>query len=201
MINKVTLIFILCSITYSCKSNKEDKVPVQHNPSRHINQEILNTNAYSYYLKGRYFLEANDFDSATFYLKKSLKYEKNPITYNELGRVELSKNNNLDAINYFKQSREVDPTYWINYINESRVFLILKKHSEAENILNKLIERSDSDYWISYANYYLALINYEQGNNCKKIQQLIEKSKNMELDPEVSKQYLKHKNIILQDCI
>ena len=60
---------------------------------------------------------------------------------------------------------------------------------KGKNILNKMIQNCSSDYWTSYANFYLALMYFNDGLNCAKIKELLDKSKSMKTDSELRTQY------------
>ena len=63
-----------------------------------------------------------EYDSAMVYFQSSLKFEQHPITYNELGSTSATQRKYEQAIEFFKKGRELDSTYWPNYINESRTY-------------------------------------------------------------------------------
>ncbi|MEW4924964.1 hypothetical protein [Algibacter sp. 2305UL17-15] len=181
---------LIILLVFSCKSETEKRGPLKkHNPYTEIQQNIENDSAISLYDKGLEKYQKMEYDSAMVYFQSSLKIEQHPITYNELGTTSATQRKYEQAIEYFKKGRELDPIYWPNYINESRTYLTLAEFDKGKNILNKMIRNCDSDYWISYANFYLALMYFNDGLDCTKIKELLDKSKSMKTDSELRTQY------------
>lgn len=192
---------LIALLIFSCKSETEKKSPLKkHNPYTKIKQNIENDTAIALYYEGLEKHQKMEYDSAMIYFQSSLRFELNPITYNELGTTSATQQKYEQAIEYFKKGRELDSAYWPNYINESRTYLTLADFEKGKNILNKMIQNCDSDYWIAYANFYLALMYYNDGLDCERVKELLEKSKSLQNDSELKYQYdiffMKFKN----DC-
>ncbi len=185
----------LMFLILSCKSdpdktNSEKRSPLKsHNPFTEISQDIENETAISFYLEGLDKYQKMEYDSAIVYFESSLRFEQNPITYNELGTTSATQRKYEQAIKYFKKGRETDPTYWPNYVNESRTYLTLLEFDKGKNILYKMIQNCDSDYWVSYANFYLALMYYNDGLDCAKVKELLDKSISLRNDSDLRSQY------------
>jgi len=197
---KYQLIFIFLFLVTSCKLEKESKTPKKHNPYEHIEQNLENEEAIELYYMGLVFFENGDLESAKESLNNSFEIEKSPIILNELGTIELAKKDYQKALKYFNQGRTLDSSYWPVYINEARCYAKLTEFEKAENILIKLKELCNSEYWITYANYDLAKIYYNSRQGCEKAYEFIEKAKSMASDPELSKQYFNLKSHLEKNC-
>ncbi len=158
---RVFFIIIFFISTISCKDNTQNKLPEKFNPYEHLNHNIENEKAREFYFKGLDFYDQSDLESAKESFTKSFEIEKSPITINELGWIEFTKKDYTKAIIYFKQARNLDNSYWPAYINEAKCFRNLNNFIEAENILLKLKELSESEYWNSYADFGLAIIYFD----------------------------------------
>ncbi|GEM_PF-5245559 len=194
------LIFISLLLITSCKSEKESKIPKKHNPYENIEQNLENEKAIELYHQGLVFYENGNLESAMESFNKSFKIEKSAIILNELGTIELAKKDYQEALNYFNRGRTLDSNYWPIYINEARCHDKLTEFKKAENILLKLKELSNSEYWITYANYDLAKIYFNSKQGCEKVYEFIEKAKSMASDPELSEQYLNFKSHVTKNC-
>jgi len=189
-----------CFLIISCNNNKQNKNLNRHNPYEHIDQNIENENAIELYYEGLDFFEEGNFESAIESFSKSFEIEKNPIILNELGTIELKRKKYSEAIKYYNQGRKLDKYYWPIYINEARTHAKLSEFEEAERILALLKKLCKSDYWIAYSDYLLATIHFLNGQDCVKVFDFLEKSKNMASDSELSKSYLKFKKHVEKNC-
>lgn len=197
---RIFSIALLSFLIISCKSDKQNKLPKKHNPYRHIEQNIENEKAIELYYKGLEFFEKGNFESATESFNKSFEIEKSPIILNELGTIELAKNDYPKAIKYFNQGRKLDNYYWPVYINEARSLEKLSEFEEAEKVLLRLKKLCESDYWVAYADYNLAVIYFNARQGCDKVYEFLENSKSMASDPELNKPYLNFKNYVEKNC-
>ncbi len=186
----------------SCGNDKQNKKPKVFNPLNElsISQNIKNEKALELYKKGTEFYKNNYLDSAKNSLNLSLKMEKNPITLNELGIVAYAEEDYHKAIEYYNDAMDLDSLYWPSYINKARSYWLLDNYNEAEKTLLSLKKLSDSEYWQAYANYYLAVTNYNNGGNCEKVYEFLEMSKILSSDSDLSKDYLKFKKHVKKNC-
>lgn len=192
---------LIILLVFSCKSETEKRSPLKkHNPYTEIKQNIENDTAIALYYGGLEKYQKMEYDSAMIYFQSSLRLELNPITYNELGTTSATQKKYEQAIEYFKKGRELDSTYWPNYINESRTYLTLAEFDKGKTILNEMIQKCDSDYWTAYANFYLALMYFNDGLDCEKVKELLEKSKSMLNDSELKNQYENFNETYKNNC-
>ncbi len=192
---------LITLLIFSCKSETEKRSPLKkHNPYTEIKQNIENDTAIALYYGGLEKYQKMEYDSAMIYFQSSLRLELNPITYNELGTTSATQKKYEQAIEYFKKGRELDSTYWPNYINESRTYLTLAEFDKGKTILNEMIQKCDSDYWTAYANFYLALMYFNDGLDCEKVKELLEKSKSMLNDSELKNQYENFNETYKNNC-
>ena len=197
---KFNSILILLLIL-SCKSENDKRNPLKkHNPYTEIKQNIENDTAIALYYAGIEKYEKMEYDSAMYYFDLSLRLEPNPITYNELGTTSATERKYEQAIDFFKKGRELDSNYWPNYINESRTYLTLADFDKGKSILNEMIQKCDSEYWTAYANFYRALMYFNDGLDCKKVKELLEKSRSMLNDSELKNQYEKFNKTYKNNC-
>lgn len=196
--------YILITLSFiffiSCKYEEKNKVPKRYNPYKEINQVIESEKALELYFKGTDNLELGNFKLASDYLKKSFEIEKSPITLNELGTVSFVQKNYDDALKYYNESIILDKNYYPSHINKSRILAIKSDYENAEKTLIKMIEECDSEYWIAYANLYLATIYFNARKECELIKKHLEKAKILEQDLILVKQYLDTKEKIKRNC-
>ena len=93
-------ILIIC-LLLSCKSETKKRIPLEkHNPYTEIEQNIENDTAISLYYGGLEKYKKMEYDSAMIYFQSSLKFEQNPITYNELGSTSATQRKYKQALEY-----------------------------------------------------------------------------------------------------
>lgn len=133
-------------------------------------------------------------------LNSALLIEKNPIIYNELGIVNTTIENFDEAIKYHKAGQIKDSTYWPNFINEASIQMRLEKFDTAESILNRMINDCQSEYWKAQANLYLAVLYFNNGNQCEKSKDHLLKAKPIRNDLNLKKMYESFKQTIENYC-
>ncbi|WP_452231348.1 tetratricopeptide repeat protein [Lacinutrix sp. MEBiC02595] len=192
---------LIIILVISCKSETEKRNPLKkYNPKTEIKQNIVNDTAISLYNEGIEKYQKMEYDSAIVYFQSSLKFEKNPITFNELGTTSATQRKYKEAIEYFKKGRELDPTYWPNYINESRTYLTLTEFDKGKYIINQMLQKCNSDFWTSCANYYMALMYFNDGLDCLKVKEHLDKAKGMKNDSKLKTQYEKFYKTYENNC-
>jgi tetratricopeptide (TPR) repeat protein len=196
--------YILITLSFvffvSCKSEEKNKIPKQHNPYQEISQNIENERAIELYFKGTDNLRMGNFELASDYLKKSFEIEKSPITLNELGTVSFAQKNYNDALKYYSESIILDKSYYPGHINKSKILAIQSDFENAERTLKEMIVECDSEYWIAYANLYLATIYFNDRKECELIEKHLDKAKILKQDLDLVKQYLSIEEKIKKNC-
>ena len=119
----------------SCGNEKASIIRERHIPSEDMTQKIESKKASKLYDEGWDQSGRGDFESAKISFNKSLEIEKNPLTYNELGGIELAEKNYQKAIDYYSQGRTLDSLFWPLYINEARSYQNLNEYNQAEKVL------------------------------------------------------------------
>ena len=183
-------IIILSLIIISCEeNNKHIKPKNTYNPSNEITQEIKNIKAATLVELSKGFYESRNYDKAIGLLNSALILEKNPIIYNELGIVNMTIENYDKAIEYHKAGQNIDSTYWPNFINEASTQMRIGKFDIAESILIKMINDCKSEYWNAQANFYLAVLYFNNGNQCDKSKEHLLKAESIRNDLKLKKMY------------
>ena len=195
---KYFYLLIFSLIVISCKNDTEIKGK-EYNPINKIAQTIKNPLSKKYFDKAKTF-NRKQYDSIDFYLKRSLSYEKNPIIFNQFGINEMGNNDLEKAIVFYKKGIEIDSTYFPNYINMSRSYLMMNQYGNSEIILNKLLKNSNSDYWTANANMYLALVYFNGYKDCKRALKTLEKAKILKFDADLGNQYLDFEGNLRYSC-
>ncbi len=193
-------VIIFSLFLLSCKNEKDIKALKTYNPSENIDQIIESEKAQKLFDEGSDYYEKSDYASAKVSFNKSFEIEKSPIALNALGILEFTKYNYRKSLKYFSQGRNLDKFYWPLYLNEARSYEKLTEFDNAEYILLKLKELCDSDYWIAYADFYLAIIYFNDKQGCEKVYEYLEKSKSITSDSDLRADYLKVKNIVDKNC-
>jgi len=191
------ILFTFCLILISCK---EKVKPKQHFPDEHIKQELTNEDAIKLYTSGIEFGLNGELDKAKIACEKALKFENSPIILNQLGGIESTLKNYEKSIELYKKGRELDTLFFPIYISEARSYGILKQFNKAENLLLKLKELSESEYWNSYAELYLAVIYYNSQESCEKVIKHLEKAETLKDDIDLRQQYLDFKKRVENNC-
>ena len=194
------ILFVFSLLIISCDNEKNSNVLKRHTPFEDLTQKIENKDALKFYDKGWDQSERGNLKTAKIAFEKSLEIEQNPLTFNELGRIERVEKNYNKAINYYEQGRTLDSLFWPLYINEARTYWKLNEFEKSEDILKKLKGFTKSDYWIAYADFYLAITYYNSGQPCSKVQIYLEKSESILSDPDLKEHYLKFKNLFNKNC-
>ncbi|CAG2535290.1 TPR repeat [Maribacter dokdonensis] len=180
------IVFFLFFITLSCKNEKKNKIVTQHNPFEHINQTLENEKAIELFYNAKKEIEKGNLEIASLLLEKSLDFEKNPIILNELGIIFFSEKRFEQALIVLNQSILIDDKYYPSYINKSRVQILQNDLKNAETTLNKMLKKCTSDYWISYANMYLAHITTKKETiDCEKGINYLKKAEILRSEPEL----------------
>ena len=183
-------IIILSLIIISCEeNNKHIKPKNTYNPSNEITQEIKNIKAATLVELSKGFYESRNYDKAIGLLNSALILEKNPIIYNELGIVNMTIENYDKAIEHHKAGQNIDSTYWPNFINEASTQMRIGKFDIAESILIKMINDCKSEYWNAQANFYLAVLYFNNGNQCDKSKEHLLKAESIRNDLKLKKMY------------
>lgn len=185
------IITLICLILISCNSKKKKDLIKKHYPNEQITQKLTNKKAKKLFENVSYYYDQGDLSSAEFYCKEILKIERSPIIFNELGVIELNRKNVDLALDYFDEAIEADMTFWPSYIAKSRTLLIHSKYKKAENTLIKMLQICKSDYWKSYANFYLGAIAINTKKSCLEISNYLNKAKSMKSDSYLKEFYLK----------
>ena len=196
---KYTFAIVLVILIISCKSEK-DKIPETHNPSEFITQDLYNEKAIELYLTATENYNYGNFDLAKELLDRAFEIEKSPIILNELGTIAIAEKKFDDAVSIFDQSITLGSTYLPSYINKARSLTLLSQYETAEYTLNELITLSDSDYWIAYANLYLAYIYLNGQFDCERALDCIKKAEILEKESELVHQYKGLKSDIKKNC-
>ena len=194
-------IIFLSFINISCDEDKKHIKPKNiYNPSSEITQEIKNIKAASLFEISKGFYENRNYNQAINILNSALNIEKNPIIYNELGIVNTTIGNNDEAINYHKIGQIIDSTYYPNFINEASIQMKLGRIDIAELTLTKMIKNCQSVYWKAHANFYLAVLYFNNGRQCDKSKKYLLKAKTVKNDLNLKKIYEKFENTVENYC-
>lgn len=192
-------IFSLTSCNNREKKDVEEKTQ-SYNPYEHISLVITSENANMYYEAGKKAFYQDDIDSSYIYFNQALKFEDNPIIYNEMGIVTQSLKDYKKANEYFQIAVEKDSTYWPAQINLASNKILLDDDDEARAVLYKIIDESNSSYWISFANLYLAASYSKDKNSCDKAHECLTKTKEVSQDPRIEKKITRLKRKIELMC-
>lgn len=141
-----------------------------------------------------------DFNTAKILLYQSLKIEQSPITYNELAIISILEKDYQKALQSLEMGKNIDNSYWPIYINEARCYMKLEDFEDTETILFELKQLSNSEYWVAYADFYLAVLYFNFEGNCEKALNHLNMSKMLEDDDALSSTYLKSKSHINENC-
>ncbi|TYB79160.1 tetratricopeptide repeat protein [Bizionia myxarmorum] len=197
---RIFRIVLVSFLLISCKSDEENKFLKKFNPAEHIEQMLKIEKAIELYDEGTEFFKMGDFESAKKSFHKSFDIENSPISLNELGTIEVAKKDYAEAIKYFNQGRKLDPNYWPVYINEARCYEKLTEFKKAEDLLLLLKKQCKSDYWITQADFILALIYFNSRQGCEKVYEFLDKSQSMTTYPELKDPYMNFKNYVETNC-
>lgn len=94
----------------------------------------------------------------------------------------------------------MDSLYFPVYINEASSYGILNQFDKAKSLLIKLKKLSESKYWDSYADLYLAVIYYNSKESCEKVIEHLEKANSLKHDIDLRKQYLDFEKRVKNNC-
>ena len=191
------ILLLTCFIFISCK---EKSKPKQHFPYEHIDQVLTVDKAIKYYADGMEFDINGELEKAINSYNKAFEFEQSPIILNQLAGIEFTKKEYEKSITLYKKGRKIDSLYFPIYISEARSYGVMNRFSEAEQLLFKLKRLTESDYWKSYADYYLGVIYFNSHENCEKILEQVKKSKSIENDLDLKKQYLNFKQHVKKNC-
>ena len=202
MKNKFLLSFtLLLFVILGCNEKNKHVEPLKvYNPADEITQTIENTEAEIFYELAMDQYENRNYNTATNLLKSSLALERNPITYNQLGLISKTLKNFDEAIEYHKSGQVIDSTYVINFINEARILEKLGKFDQAEKALRMAISNTESDYFKANANFYLAILFFNDRNQCEKSKKHFIKASSLKNDPNLKKYYEKIGNELNKYC-
>ena len=193
IINFLILIFIISS----CDNNKKlNYIDLEDN----ITQKIVDENALIYFDKGENYLKESKFDSAIVNYKKSLNFEKNTLTYNQIGVCEDFKKNIDKAIEFYQFGIEADTTYYTNYLNLAKCYIAKKELETAEKHLLKVIENNSSKYSVALANLHLTIVYFNQNRDCSEIIKQFKKAGILKDDDKMSDFYQFSNNKIEKRC-
>lgn len=182
IINFLILIFIISS----CDNNKKlNYIDLEDN----ITQKIVDENALIYFNKGENYLKESKFDSAIVNYKKSLHFEKNTLTYNQIGVCEDFKKNIDKAIEFYQLGIEADTNYYTNYLNLAKCYIAKKELETAEKHLLKVIENNSSKYSVALANLHLTIVYFNQNRDCSEIKKQFKKAEILKYDDKMSDFY------------
>ena len=199
MKTKDLLIIIFIFFTFfSCLKKK--KTLELHTSFIDMEQVFKDVKAEELFEKANKSYELGEFEVAKNLLTKANKIEESAIIYNQLGVIETTLENYEKAVFLFKKGKSLDSKHWGNYINESRCYIKMKEYENAEKVLTNLILLTDSKYWKAYANFYLALRFFNDGNQCKKTLYYFELSKEIKNDVQLKYIYMKVENKIKEYC-
>lgn len=187
------ILFLFCS----CFSKGE--LDNYFYPEEDQSQEIKNELAGSLFDEGNLNLEKSNFKLAFFFFTRSLELEENTITYNSLGITEKYRENIDRSIEYHKKGIELDPTYPQNYINIAISYIYKEDYSNSELMLKKLLNNTNSEYWKTYANLYLAA-TYTKIQNCQLAQESFKKAEKLQNDKYLGGFYKKIKDVFELNC-
>lgn len=194
---KITQLLILIFIISSCQKNKKlNYIDLEDN----ITQKIVNENALIYFNKGENYLAESKFDSAIINYKKSLNFEKNTLTYNQIGVCEDFKKNTDKAIEYYKLGIQADTTYYTNYLNVAKCYISKKELTTAEKYLIKVIENNSSKYSVTLANLHLTVVYFNQNRDCSEIIKQFKKVEILKNDNKMSDFYQFCANKVKKHC-
>jgi tetratricopeptide (TPR) repeat protein len=196
--NKVFLLFFF--ILFSCSEKSPKKQPKSYNPSEEIPQVLTTEEAQKYFDLGEMSRIEGDFNSAYIFLNFALEYEESPIIYNDLGMTATAEKKYDEAIKYFSESKKIDSKYWPTYINESNVYILTKNSNKAEDLLLNMIKKCDSDYFISFANFQLAMTYSQDLQNCEKALNYLKKTELIQSDFRIKEKIVHLKSKIENNC-
>ena len=197
MKNNVTYLLTLIFVISSCdKSKKLNYIDLEDN----ITQKIVNENALIYFDKGEIFLSESKFDSAIANYKKSLNFEQNTLTYNQIGVCEDFKKNIDKAIENYELGIKADTTYYTNYLNIAKCYIGKKELETAEKYITKVIEINSSKYSVALANLHLTIVYFNQNRDCTEIMKQFEKAEILKNDPKMGEFYYFCKNKTEKRC-
>lgn len=131
---------------------------------------------------------------------KGLKIEENPNFYNALGTVFLNEKNEDSALFYYQKAIDSDPEFWPGYIAKTRTLLTQLEYEKARKTLNPILVNSNSQYWHSYANFYLTVISINSGEDCKAIKKYLKKSEFLQNDSYLDEYYENVRKIAEKKC-
>lgn len=105
-----------------------------------------------------YYYNIKQYEASILLLKKALTVKPNlSAIYNNLGLVELQKNNNRSALMMFRRALELDPQNVIAASNSGAIYIKNKDFLRALDSFNKLTDKSKMDI-DSRNNYAIALM-------------------------------------------
>ena len=196
----IGLILFATTLVQCVEDKKHIEPHKRHFPNNEVEQEITDEKAEALHLLALDAYDRKDYNESINLLKASLLIEKNPIVYNELGVVNSTIKNYDVALEYHRTGQEIDSTFWLNFINESNVYLRLNEFKKAQPALEHVSNNSKSKYWKSYAYFYLAITYYSDGRQCTKAIEYLDKSESLKNDPELKQVYLKFDEIMRHYC-
>ncbi len=197
---KIILIKNLLIVLTFISCGKKLEPIKSHHPQDDLNQEIVDDYAQELFDKAYDEYDDGEFESAKSKLNKAILIEKNTVLYNKLGTIQLAEKEYSKAIRTFQKGRKIDDKYWPNYINEARALLALEKYVDAEKILKLLQSDTDSEYWVAYANFYLAIRYFNDENQCALALDFLEKSETLKSDNDLNEIYTKIENQLRNYC-
>ena len=110
-----------------------------------------------------FMISCDDQDEAIFALRKaiSLNYRYSGLTHYYLGKLLVSKGENVKAIANFMEGVRLNPTCTSNHIELGSALLAAGFLQEAEDYLLKALELNDN---LTEANFLLAMLYYRKGD-------------------------------------
>lgn len=198
--NRYKIIFFICFLILSCQEKEKTKVSNVFNPYKEIPQVLTIIEARQYYDLAVDSRNDGDFSSAYKFLNKALEFEKSPIIYNEFGTIAILEGKYDEALVFLSEGKKADPKYWSVYINESICYIQKEQFLKAEELLLDMIEKCDSEYFISYANLYLAISYSGNRRECEKALECLKKTDLLNKDTQIVEMVQNLRNKIKNNC-
>ena len=105
--------------------------------------------------------KSNDYAKELSVLNKAYNLDNNnSVIMNLLGRCFRSLGNSDKALEYYNKSIEINPYEGLAYTNMGTVFILREEYEKADQCYKKglpLVDKSEFDYWIAYANHAIAV--------------------------------------------
>jgi len=117
----------------------------------------MDNDVQSFFLRGKLYLEKEDYDSATEDFSKSLEKSRDYDLYINIFNEYEEHNMTIEGSEYLEQALEMEPQQAGDYYQRGRIYYHMKDYNSAQEELTKAIKEGDRDAVLLLGKVYIAL--------------------------------------------